>query len=353
MSNVIHNNTFAKTIIQNRMIQHILFWVLSFFILLNIFAYGDHLGKTDYIYAILFHIPLVIVAYLNLRFLLPKFLSKKRYWSYVILIIPTIVLTAWFSQFMFEKLVDYIFPGYFFISYFEFRDYVLFILIYLSVSTLLKMSKGWFELMETQRQLNQLKEENLTTELMALKSQINPHFLFNSLNSIYSLSLDNEAITPKIILKLSELLRFFLYETSEEKISLEKEIYHLGNYIDLQKIRVSEQAEVRFEQSGDYENFNIAPLLLLPLVENGFKHGIKGDVENAFIHIFSTIENDTFIFSVKNNKGMVDKISDDKFKGIGLKNVKRRLDLIYPKRHVFDVKENEKTFFITLKIQLR
>lgn len=353
MTSVNYNNTFAKKIIQNRVVQHTLFWSLSFFVLLNIFAYGEHLGKTDYIYAILFHIPLVLVVYFNLRFLLPKFLSQKRYWSYFILIIPTLSMIAWFSQFMFERLVDYIFPGYFFISYFEFQDYVLFILIYLFVSTLLKMSKGWFELMETQQQLNLLKEENLTTELMALKSQINPHFLFNSLNSIYSLSLDNEAITPKIILKLSELLRFMLYEASEEKVSLEKEIYHLGNYIDLQRIRVSEQAEIKFEQTRDYDDFKIAPLLLLPLVENGFKHGIKGDVENAFIHISSTIENGTFVFSVKNNKGIVDEITDDKFKGIGLKNVKRRLALIYPERHGLKIEENEKTFFITLKIQLR
>lgn len=352
MANVNYNNTFVKKIIQNRVMQHTLFWLLSFFVLLNIFAYGDNLIKADYIYATLFHIPLVLVVYFNLRFLLPKFLSKKRYWFYFILIVPTLSMIAWFSQFMFERLVDYIFPGYFFISYFEFQDYALFILIYLSVSTLLKMSKGWFELMETQQQLNQLKEENLNTELRALKSQINPHFLFNSLNSIYSLSLDNDVVTPKIILKLSELLRFMLYETSEEKVDLEKEIHHLENYIDLQKLRVSEKAAIHFEKEGDFEDLKIAPLLLLPLVENGFKHGIKGDVENAFIVIFSKIENSEFTFSVKNNKGIVDEVEDDKYRGIGLKNVKRRLSLLYPEKHDLKIEADEKTFLVSLRIQL-
>jgi sensor histidine kinase YesM len=352
MANVNYNNIFVKKIIQNRVMQHTLFWSLSFFVLLNIFAYGDHLIKADYIYATLFHIPLVLVVYFNLRFLLPKFLSKKRYWFYFILIVPTLSMIAWFSQFMFERLVDYIFPGYFFISYFEFQDYALFTLIYLSVSTLLKMSKGWFELMETQQQLNQLKEENLNTELRALKSQINPHFLFNSLNSIYALSLDNDVVTPKIILKLSELLRFMLYETSEEKVDLEKEIHHLENYIDLQKLRVSEKAAIRFEKEGDFEDLKIAPLLLLPLVENGFKHGIKGDVENAFIVIFSKIENNEFTFSVKNNNGIVDEVEDDKYKGIGLKNVKRRLSLLYPEKHDLKIEADEKTFLVSLRIQL-
>ena len=346
------NKNLKAIIFQNRILQHILFWLLSFFVLLNIFAYSEELGKTDFIYAALFQFPLIVIVYLNLRVLIPFFLKKKKYWTYILFLIPLIALTSWLAQFMFENLVDYIFPGYFFISYFEFRDYALFTIIYLFVSTLLKMSKGGFQLMEAQRQLNELKEENLRTELSVLKSQINPHFLFNSLNSIYSLSLDNEDATPQVILKLSELLRYMLYEASDEKVALEKEIYHLKNYVQLQKLRVSEKAEIRFEQIGNFDHLKITPLLLLPLVENGFKHGIKGDVESAFIHVFSKIENDEFIFSVKNNKGKVDEMKDDKYKGIGLKNVKRRLSLLYPEKHKLEIEEDEKTFFVILKIQL-
>lgn len=349
-----NKTSLLEKISRNRVVQHTLFWLFSFGVLINIFSLGEDLIKTDFIYTFLFHIPLVLSVYINLRILIPFFLNKKKYIFYVVGVLILVFLTAWSIELVFrEKIVDFIFPGYFFISNYDIPNYAIFASIYLVVSTLLKMSKGWFELIEAQRQLSQLKEENLTTELQALKSQINPHFLFNSLNSVYSLSLDNDEITPKVILKLSELLRFMLYEASEEKVSLEKEIHHLKNYVEIQKLRVSDIAEIKFEAKGDFKDFQITPLLLLPLVENGFKHGIKGDVENAYIHVFSSIKKDEFIFSVKNNKGIVDEIEGDKYKGIGLKNVKRRLALLYPHSHNLEIIDDEKSFLVTLKLQVR
>jgi len=340
-------------ILQNRVLQHTLFWTLSYFILVRLFAYGDSLVTTDFIYAFLFHIPLVIGVYLHLHSYGFNFLVEK---NYAPLILRSTIFIPGFVSFLFlilfKDAVDYIFPGYYFISYYQFKDYYLFALVYIGITTLLKLSKSWFELENAKHQISLLKEQKLSTELQALKGQINPHFLFNSLNSIYSLSLDNEKITPKIILKLSDLLRFMLYEANEEKVSLKKELNYLENYIEIQKLRVPENTDIQLIKEGDIHQHKIVPLLLIPLVENGFKHGIKGDIKNAFIHISYNIINTDFIFSVKNNKGYVDEVEGNKFKGIGLKNVKRRLELLYPNKHEISINDLEKEFQVQLKIDL-
>jgi len=326
--------------------------MLSFGVLLQFFAYSDELHKSDWIYAGLFHFPLVLAVYVNLRMLIPKYLNRKKYVLYSVFVIALIFFVAWFLRFTFEVLTDYIFPGYYFISYYELTDYLKFGLIYISLTSLLKLSKGWFELYETKQLLEKLKSENLQSELSALRGQINPHFLFNSLNSIYSLSIENEPFTSKFILKLSDVLRYMIYEANVEKVPLKKEINYLENYVELQRLRVDEEAEIKVEIKGNLNDQEIAPLLLIPLVENGFKHGIKGDTENAFIHIVLELEENDFHFNVKNNKGHVDEIENDQFNGIGLQNVQRRLELLYPEKHKMKIRETNSTFEVDLKIDL-
>ncbi len=346
------NTAFLTKIVRNKIVQHGLFWMLSFLVLLQFFAYSDELHKADWIYAGLFHLPLILAVYINLRLLIPKLLNRKRYVFYIAFFIILTLFTAWFLQFTFEVLTDYIFPGYYFISYYELVDYFKFGMAYLVLTTLLKLSKGWFELYETKQLLEQLKSEKLQTELLALKGQINPHFLFNSLNSIYSLSIEKEPVTSKFILKLSDVLRYMIYEANVEKVSLKKEITYLENYVELQRLRVDEKAEIKVEVKGKANHLKIAPLLLIPLVENGFKHGIKGDTKNAFINIFMNVEKHDFHFNVKNNRGQVDVIEKDHFNGIGLQNVQRRLELLYPEKHELKIKELNKTFEVDLKINL-
>ena len=343
---------FLPRIIRNKTLQHVLFWMLSYSVLVQFFAYADELHQSDWIYAMLFHIPLVLAVYLNLKLLIPRFLNTKKYGLYAIFVIVLILFTTWFLQFTFEVLTDYIFPGFYFISYYELIDYSKFGLIYISLSTLLKLSKGWFELYETKQLLEKLKSEKLQAELSALKGQINPHFLFNSLNSIYSLSIDNEPITSDFILKLSDVLRYMIYEANDERVPLKKEINYLQNYIELQRLRVDEKAKINVEIKGELNNQKVAPLLLIPLVENGFKHGIKGETENSFIDVFINVEGQDFYFNVKNNKGQIDEIENGKFNGIGLKNVQRRLELLYPEKHKMKIKETNSTFEIDLKIDL-
>lgn len=346
------HSDFISKLIRNRWLQHVLFWMLSFWILLHFFAYSNDLSKTDWIYTGLFHLPLMLAVYINLRGLIPLLLNSKRYLFYALTLFVLTLFTAWFLQFTFEVLTDYIFPGYYFISYYELADYFKFGLAYLVLTTLLKLSKGWFELYETKQLLEKLKSEKLQTELMALKGQINPHFLFNSLNSIYSLSIENEPVAPQFILKLSDVLRYMIYEANVEKVPLKKEIEYLENYVELQRLRVDEKVKIVFETDRKIKDQQIAPLLLIPLVENGFKHGVKGDVENAFINIFIKIEGPQFSFSVENNKGQVDEVEPAGYKGIGLQNVQRRLDLLYPGKHQMKIADNQKTFKVDLKLEL-
>ncbi len=173
-----------------------------------------------------------------------------------------------------------------------------------------------------------LEKEKLETELNFLKAQINPHFLFNTLNNIYSLSLKKSDEAPIVVLKLSKLLRFVLYETQNKTITIAKEIQFLNDYIELEKIRYNNRLTINFEYQADDMNALIAPLILVPFVENAFKHGASETIATGFIQINLHLKENELSFAVKNSfENDIDKGSND---GIGLKNLRRQLELLYP-----------------------
>ena len=189
-------------------------------------------------------------------------------------------------------------------------------------------------------------------ELLALKAQVNPHFFFNTLNSIYSLSLDKDDRLPSTVLQLSGIMRYYLYESKDDHVSLEKEVKILKDYIELQRIRSSDKLEIKLNINGDLSHKKISPLLLITFVENAFKHGAKGESGSSFIHLdIATKENDLY-FTVKNNKGTVDEIDLKEFNGIGLENVRRRLALLYPGKHQLTIKEAKDSFTVELNMNL-
>lgn len=349
MKPVIH---ILKDSTRNNWYQHGLFWVLSMYVLARIFAYSDTLSSVDWIYTFLFHLSLIAVVYLNIRWLIPDYLRKNRYILYLIFSLCVIFLGIGIHLITFDYLADLLFPGYYFIGYYGFWEILEFMLVYFVISSLLKFSKSWFEQIRTAHEMEQLAKEKLDAELTALKSQINPHFLFNCLNNLYSLSLDLDHRTPDLILQLSYMMRYLLYETNVSKVSLDQEIAHLENYIDLQKLGIGESSTIRFDIQGKTTDRMIAPLLFLPLVENGFKHGIKGDTEGAFIHIFLEIKADELIFKVENNKDDSEKKEGRSSEGVGLKNLRRRLELLYPDQHQLQVIDGIRTFMVVLKINL-
>ncbi len=213
--------------------------------------------------------------------------------------------------------------------------------------------KFWMDKIQTERNLSDLEKEKVKTELEFLKAQINPHFVFNSLNSIY-VQIDQSVEGAKETLaKFSDLLRYQLYECETEQIAIEKEAEYLKNYVELQKIRRTKRYSISFNCSQSVKGFTISPILLITIIENAFKHVSNWKDKQNLIKICLSKENDCLLLSCENTKNGSEDISKDgSLKGIGLKNLKRRLDLIYPGKHTLDINEETDYFKVNLKIFL-
>jgi len=196
-----------------------------------------------------------------------------------------------------------------------------------------------------------LKSEKLETEMKLLKSQINPHFLFNALNNIYSLSYLKPEKTPDNLLKLSGMLRYMLYECNEDKVPLEKEIAYLENYIALKLLKDSRGMKVSVELDKSRPKLMVAPMLLIPFVENAFKHANIEDLEKGWIRIKLSTATDKLLFDVENSFAPTPS-TKDKMGGIGLVNVNRQLDLLYPKKHQLNITTKELVYKVHLEIDL-
>lgn len=212
---------------------------------------------------------------------------------------------------------------------------------------LIRFTIDWFN---HQKQKADLINQNQASELALLRSQINPHFLFNTLNNIYSLVIKKSDDASKALMKLSSIMRYMLYDANTDKVPLEKEIEYLNSFIELQKIRIKENNFVEFNVTGNVTGKIIAPMLLVPFVENAFKHGNK-NVTPPGIIINLNIENDKIIFEVINHNGNSEHSTKDKFGGIGLQNIKRRLELIYAKKHSMEIKTEDNKYIIKLIIE--
>jgi hypothetical protein len=335
-----------------RILQHLVFWVLSFFFFLQLFKTGATSEKVDYVYTALFQLSLLPAVYINLELLLPKFGKRKTILIYAPLLIATIILFSWINYKFFAEWSAKAFPDYFFISYFTLKEIIFFFTIYVVITSLLKLSKSWFWISELEKELLEKEKQKTEAELKALKAQINPHFFFNTLNNIYSMALDKDERLPNTILQLSELMRYFLYEAKDNFIPLKKELDVVDNYIALQRIRSGEQLNIETRRSGNVDGQQIAPLLLITFLENAFKHGAKGDSVDPFIKLIIEVEKNRLLFSVLNNKGIINELKTTDHEGLGLENVKRQLELLYPGKHSLRIKELKNSFAVELQLEL-
>ncbi|MDP4282347.1 MAG: sensor histidine kinase, partial [Bacteroidota bacterium] len=200
------------------------------------------------------------------------------------------------------------------------------VIIYTAYSVLIRFSIGWYE---AQKLKTELKLQNQACELILLRSQINPHFLFNTLNNIYSLVYKKSDDAPAAVMKLSSIMRYMLYDSNSDTVLLEKEIDYLQSFIELQKLRLRQKDFVEFKMTGSANGKIIAPMLLIPFVENAFKHCSKTVAQpGIFIHL--DIKSDRIEFDVKNYIKKSTMIDKDPGKGIGMQNIHRRLELLYP-----------------------
>jgi len=189
---------------------------------------------------------------------------------------------------------------------------------------------GIFRLTKQLVSITKLKNEKAKTELMLLKSQVNPHFFFNMLNNLYGLVGKDAKKGQELILKLSDMMRYSIYEGEKETVTLKEEVDYLKNYIELHKMRYHKKIDVSFNCQIEEEDYKVMPLLFIILLENAFKHGVERLRDNAYVNVNMIIINDEIQFTVENNFDSSEDVEDS---GIGLKNLKRRLELVYPNKH--------------------
>ena len=207
----------------------------------------------------------------------------------------------------------------------------------------LKFIKMWYE----------RRQAAMQAELNFLKAQIHPHFLFNTLNNLYALSLNHSTQVPEIILGLSNILRYILYEGNTEEVLLKRDIEILEDYIALEKIRYEERLDLNFNRIGTVDGQKIVPLLMLPLVENAFKHGVSETVESPWINIELLLEENKLSFKVSNSKPAESSNAEKRdFEKVGLSNVKKRLDLLYPGRYSLELLDEEEVYIAVLKLEI-
>jgi len=334
-------------IFRNRWWQHLLFWGVALLILFNIFKSSGSVEKIDVIYTVIFLVPIVCIVYLNLYLAVPRFLRGERYLLYILIFLVLIGAGALFLYFLFDSWIDLALPNFYFISYYNVPTLMLYTGSFLVLTTLLKLSRSWFMLLRVERMTS-------THQLQSLQSQINPHFLLNSMQTIYALSLEKSERTPEVILQLSHILKYTLYETGQSTVKLQKEIGMLRDYVEMYRHRVDlKRTEINMEVKGDPGELQIAPMLLIPFIENSFKHGLMGEHEKAFIHIHLGISGDKLQFTVQNSQGETDTLELDQQKGIGIDNTRQRLELLYPGKYKLDIGTLEDVFTVNLSIELK
>lgn len=303
------------------------------------------------LFFIIYAIANIPFFYLNTEILIQKVFKKKGAALYLVLLLVSIIFMLWLNE--------------------EIREWVF------SEDNMSKMGKGsgfrrgpalgtTFQLLfvvtigityrffadnlKEKEIVKEAENERLKSELSFLRSQISPHFMFNVLNSVVSLSRRKPEMVEPVVIKLSELMRYMIYETTDSKVPLEKEAVYLESYIDLQKIRFGNDIQINYDVANISSNCSIEPMLLIPFVENAFKHGV-GMVQNPSIDIHLSYASKKLLFTVKNKANPASKLEKkDESSGIGLANVRRRLELLHPDNYVLSIQEEKDTYFISLEI---
>ncbi len=332
---------------------HILFWTCYF--TFNVIRWGSYFD--DYWYSFksnLVEFPLhILIVYFNIYFLIPKFILKKKYWSYILLFALSLLLLYLVRSGLIYLLIsENIWPE----AHNEQKPFtfnhitaaILGELYVVAFVTTIKLTVDW---VYERRRVEELQEIQLKTELDFLKSQIQPHFFFNTLNNLYSLTLKKSDVAPSVVLKLSDIMQYVLYDASKPKIRLYDEITYIQNYIDLERLRYGDRIDIEMDIIGEIETVEVPSLLFLPFIENCFKHGVNEDGKIKITLSFENVKNKTLIFKVQNTFDRFVKTNNEH--GIGIRNVKRRLELLYKKKYELLTTINENTYQVTLKIPLK
>jgi len=341
--------TLGKKILSNVWGQRIFFWCVSLLFFYRLFSKRESgFSPIDLLYAALFLALLAPMVLVVNHWLIPTFVNRARYFLSIFIYLLFSILGTLLNQWFFDGAVDRLFPGLYLINYYSFTELWQFYLAFPAVAGLLQLSKGWFLHLEASQRIEQLKAQNLEAELKSLKGQVNPHFLFNALNSIYALALKNSEKTAPSVMQLSDLLRYSLYQTEKEYVRIEDEIEMIEKYIEIQETRLQHPVHIQLDFKNYDPGFKIPPMLLQPLFENAFKHG--DTMGRPFIKADLFTSEDKLTFSISNP---VFEPSDTSWKdsgGVGLHNIQKRLELIYPDKHQFKTTETGTHFMVQIEI---
>lgn len=340
-----------------RLIWHLVFWIvfISFFAI----VYGSF--EEEYGRQFLIQLTDAIVqippVYISLYYLMPRLLFKEKYVAFSISLIAFVFLFCIGSWMVYVHIQHPLFwshDGYVpelwnWGKIFKATGKIYPVVI---LAIVIKWFKYWYQ---DQKRTQHLEQEKLQAELKFLKAQVHPHFLFNTLNNLYALTLRQSKDASEVVLKLSDLLDYMLYECNADWVPLKKEIKLVEDYISLEKIRYGKRLEVSFDIRGDVEETMIAPMMILPFVENSFKHGVSGELDQSWVSIDLTVKKESLTLKVENSKSKNGEHEDrfDYKQGIGLKNVKRRLDLLYADRFDLNILDSEESFLVVLKLNLK
>jgi len=347
-------------------LYHIPFWILYNYVLWALYtgspyeAAHEQFFSTFWAKSFFYTIFPALAVYFNLYFLIPRYLQKGHYGWYILfialiviassfLIVPGYYLTAWLSGSNAKKMfgITSNWNGIFNVAK---GEPVKSTLAAITLGMSIKLAKNWIE---TQRRARELEKEKLETELKFLKYQFNPHFLFNSINSIFFLIHKNPDMASASLAKFSELLRHQLYESNDSLIRLEKEIAYLENFIELEKLRQNPDLKTEFNIDDDYPpGLGIAPFILMTFVENAFKHVSKHKDGPNWIKMDLRVQDMRLKMSIANSRADNDSQQAIHYGGIGLKNVRRRLDLLYPEQYQLDIQQAAEDFRVKLDLQL-
>ncbi len=345
----------GKPIFKNKRVlaMHLSFWSVYFSFFFYQITFSRRQEEPNYVrsfFDAISHILFIgLVSYLNYFLWLPRFLKHQKLFKYFFeFIIPFIIIATFHLYFKRWLYADFIENGRTFLTsnkfVFQHMAVTLFIVVFVGM---LRFVEDWFTL---EARKKEIENERLSSELQFLKAQINPHFLFNTLNNLYYLATVNSPNTTEVIEKLSQMMRYMLYESNHPKVSLVKELDYMENYISLEKLRLDNQVPVEFNVVGNPKTVQIVPLILITFLENAFKHGVSNNFEGSFVKISVEIKDKSILYCVKNSKLPNDSILEKS--GIGLQNVKRRLELIYSEKYKLEQTETDQYYEVSLKIDL-
>lgn len=336
-------------IIQNRFLQHIAFWV--FCLLIYTVNYASNKNYKQEIVVTLAFLPgHMLFVYTQLYYLVPRFLQRRKLIAYFALTLILTLVVAFSSRIIWNNFVTWYknVPAEPYLNIDLLRSFfAIWMLGGIAVS--IKLLKEWYREKE---QTWKARNEKIKMELELLKSQVHPHFLFNTLNNLYSLTLTGSKKAPIAVAHLSDLLRYMLYECRDDEVPLETEIAVLKKYAELEKLRYGDRIEIAFNCTGETYGLMIAPLLLLPFVENSFKYGTSEQVDQSWISLNIHLDENRLEFHLSNSRNS--NLENKNGGGIGLSNVKKRLELIYDGRHELVIKDDDPDLFVVkLKLALK